>query len=328
MDGLNLYAAYMGVNGVDPFGLDITKDDLLRAYKALFGSDDILLDAFNKAGHSIKTTDVHPNLNLDYLASSVTYEVNIEEDIDLATASMLLRSGMFQVLDKSAEMRKHYLENLGYKWGTLEWGIAHRDLEANAYKASAGSAADYANGYVTALCVLNEGVDLVTSGYEVLEGNYWAGIGALPLVPGAAGKVLRRGDNVIDSRAIRLIDDMVVFDGTLKGWKHNVAGSIQDHHIFFKSLGGSDEALNKISMQQVIHQGHKIGLHQHIMQHMGAKRYGELVAQWNKAKYLGRKESQSFINNLKEGYSSYFSGSPDYDAIMKKINEALDEVLK
>jgi hypothetical protein len=60
---------------------------------------------------------------------------------------------------------------------------------------------------------------------------------------------------------------------------------------------------------------------------MGAKTYDDLIRAWSKT--AGKERLQrEFLDKLRGAYSSYFTGSPDYDAIMEVINKGLKGVKK
>ncbi len=331
-DGLNLYANYGGVNNCDVLGLQISRDDLLNAYNHLYGQGDPLLQVFLDNGGSINTRDVLGDLSVSRsrFTEGQPYSISVEEDLDLATASTLLRSGLMQVLGKDYSMGNDYLNALGYDMLSDDWSKAATFLRSQRFKSAASNAAVLADLYVSSVGIFNEGLDIAQSAVEVANGNYWAAAGLVPFVPVTAGKLLKSGDNVLDPAAMRLVktgsrSPYVDYVGKMRGWwgKHHYA--IQNHHIFFKCLGGSDEAANLLSMRMMIHQGQDVGLQWNLVRHMNARNYKELGDMW----FLGSKRDKvNFLTRLRDGYSNYFTGSPDYDEIMKLIDNALEDVGK
>ncbi len=77
----------------------------------------------------------------------------------------------------------------------------------------------------------------------------------------------------------------------------------------------------RLDMEMLIHRGSGVGLHQHLLNHMGVKSYKELTNTLNKANKF---QKATFVNKLRGGYSTYFSGAPDFDEIMEIIDSGLE----
>ncbi len=330
-DGLNLYAAYMGVNGFDPLGLRISSADLLDAYHRLYGSEEPVLKAFLSRDGTIKTGDVWGDLSIwqHVFEEGDPYTITIEEDMDLASASMLLRSGLLKVLGKDYKMGESYFQALGCEEFSDDWIEAAAFFRGRRFQEVASSTATLADLYVSSIGIVNEGFDTVQSLYELSNGNYYAAAGLLPGVTVGASKLLKRGDNVLDSSLIRLVkkaDGTPCIDylGKKAGWWNRCHYAIHVHHIFFRCLGNSDEAANTLSMRMMIHNGQDVGLHWNLLRHMGANNYDELIKKYTQAPNVTIKKK--FIDDLRVGYSNFFQGSPDYDEIMKMIDNSFDNV--
>jgi len=131
-------------------------------------------------------------------------------------------------------------------------------------------------------------------------------------------RTTKSGEKVIDiSRGgVRRLFDLI-------GGKLNLL-HYEQHHIFFKVLGGSDEAANLVGIRAVLHRGKKIGLHQHIDKELGMG-YEALAEAWKGAQ-KNPEARRAFMSKLRQAYSSYFEGSKDYDAIMSIIDRGLSTV--
>jgi hypothetical protein len=71
------------VNFVDPDGLELTRADVVNAYKLAYGEDDPVLMAYLKAGHDIFTGDIWRDQRYDFnLWGTKKYHISIEEDLD------------------------------------------------------------------------------------------------------------------------------------------------------------------------------------------------------------------------------------------------------
>ncbi len=196
-DGLNLYNAYMGVNGIDPLGLEISKREMMEAYSDIFGYDDILLRAFIASGHSFDMGDVLGDWDVDrsWFTKGQPLDIEIEEDLDAVTAAFYLRKAFFQALGDSREMRKNVLS---MKYGSNdpgafkgsdsyfragEWAAELKQLEAIAAANMSVDAAAMAEAYFSIPAIMSEGADFVSTVAEVCNGNYYALAGLLPFVP-------------------------------------------------------------------------------------------------------------------------------------------------
>ncbi len=220
VDGLSLYNAYMGVNGIDPLGLEISKREMMEAYSDIFGYDDILLRAFIASGHSFDMGDVLGDWDVDrsWFTKGQPLDIEIEEDLDAVTAAFYLRKAFFQALGDSREMRKNVLS---MKYGSNdpgafkgsdsyfragEWAAELKQLEAIAAANMSVDAAAMAEAYFSIPAIMSEGADFVSTVAEVCNGNYYALAGLLPFVPSTVKMVDNfKGsvDNLIPSNAIR-----------------------------------------------------------------------------------------------------------------------------
>jgi hypothetical protein len=100
---------------------------------------------------------------------------------------------------------------------------------------------------------------------------------------------------------------------------------LERHHVFFRSLGGSDESSNLLTIAAYIHRGKELGLHAHILRSMGeyGSTYDDLRQAWEIAK-LSRRTRKQFLDKMRSAYFEFFEGSKDIDEIMEVIDLALD----
>ncbi len=223
-DGLNLYNAYMGVNGIDPLGLEISKREMMEAYSDIFGYDDILLRAFIASGHSFDMGDVLGDWDVDrsWFTKGQPLDIEIEEDLDAVTAAFYLRKAFFQALGDSREMRKNVLS---MKYGSNdpgafkgsdsyfragEWAAELKQLEAIAAANMSVDAAAMAEAYFSIPAIMSEGADFVSTVAEVCDGNYYALAGLLPFVPSTVKMVDNfKGsvDNVVGLSRVRKVNN-------------------------------------------------------------------------------------------------------------------------
>ncbi|MCF7982595.1 MAG: hypothetical protein K9K86_11480 [Pseudomonadales bacterium] len=212
-DGLNLYAAYMGVNGVDALGLDITKGQMLACYYGMYGRNDPLLWAFLRhRGNHISMEGVWGDHDTDQYWGKDNYEIEIENSLDnpFLAAAYLREELENDALGSDFTMRENYRMALGYD--NVEAYYKCR----NAQFASAKQATLTAMAVIEAgIGVVNEGVDLVITLKDLSEGQYSAAVGLIPFVPAGAGKVIFKhgGDEILSvsknslDKAARLIQD-------------------------------------------------------------------------------------------------------------------------
>ncbi len=79
--GVNLYAFCMNdpINAFDPLGLEFTKEEILGAYRAIYGEHDPWLRAFHATGHWVHVGDVWGDFDIDRHGRKL--EVEVEEDM-------------------------------------------------------------------------------------------------------------------------------------------------------------------------------------------------------------------------------------------------------
>jgi hypothetical protein len=100
------------------------------------------------------------------------------------------------------------------------------------------------------------------------------------------------------------------------------------HHIWFKCLGGSDDAANLIKIEAIVHTGKNVSLHRHILQEMRkfsprAGSWQGLPAVWRELQQAKNVEGQwEFVRSMRGAYESYFAGSPHMADIMAEVDKA------
>ena len=250
-DGLNLYNAYMGVNGIDPLGLEISKREMMEAYSDIFGYDDILLRAFIASGHSFDMGDVLGDWDVDrsWFTKGQPLDIEIEEDLDAVTAAFYLRKAFFQALGDSREMRKNVLS---MRYGSNdpgafkgsdsyfragEWAAELKQLEAIAAANMSVDAAAMAEAYFSIPAIMSEGADFVSTVAEVCDGNYYALAGLLPFVPSTVKMVDNFKGSVDNIGKLSKLDNgpkLLAYNGD--------AVPVIKHHIFNLFRGSSPQS--------------------------------------------------------------------------------------
>ncbi len=309
-----------------PLGLQVSSAEAEAAFLLLFGKDATAMKlwrSFKGAGGVFRTRDVAGDLAVG--AHRVVYDpdhlfgpfwaanwsikdefyIHVEEDVDTPIeAAMLLYQGLE---DSLAHRTIADLFDEGFCVSDV------REARLTAFRKANQQIHTLLKSAETAASIVNEPVDWVLAANELAEGNAYAAVAFLPLLSTATvkhgGKALLRttkGGRVFVTLS-RTLDDIPL---------HH----LEDHHIFFKSLGGSDEAANILSIRGYLHRGKGIGLHQHLAREVGD--YGTLRRLWRKAR--GRPAArQQFLRRMRQAYSTFFEGSEDYAAIMGLVDEGL-----
>ena len=182
---MNLYNAYMGVNGRDPLGLEIGRKGVLKTYRNIY--EDQLLDLYlNIFGESsIEFGDVMGDMDLDgwWFANMRPHKVRIqiEEDLDSEVRGALyLRIKMLELLAHSDALADRYYPSIG-----VSYAGQFAEQYKGRLKAGFSVTANVADSYVSLLTVAAEPLDWVVSIGEISDGNHSAAIGmALPFLGG------------------------------------------------------------------------------------------------------------------------------------------------
>lgn len=111
------------------------------------------------------------------------------------------------------------------------------------------------------------------------------------------------------------------------------------HHWWFRCLGGDaiEKEANLIKVASMLHTGRGIGLHQHILRELYAKKiiarpsYKALTSKWQSIRLAPDEaprimETTRFRDGIRSAYQSFFRGSPSEKAIMAQLDEALARV--
>ncbi len=234
-----------------------TRKALLNYFKLLYGDKgQKLLKAFEKAGGVINPKNVwFAKSRLNVRLAFGPLEIGIDDALNLAEAAQQL---MERLLEASSltEVRQH-LSHSGFK--NIEALI---DSYRQSFKQAAATVALAAELYLSGISIVNEGADWVLTFHELSEGNYYAAIAFLPLIPAAVGNasvVLKHGKQTIhvSAEAIRKIkalpvDELIELLESTRNLARNMekAGITRPanttaHHIVpvtLKKLPGAEEA--------------------------------------------------------------------------------------
>jgi hypothetical protein len=169
----------------------LTENDVLNYFKLLYGDKgEKLLRAFKKSGGLLKIEGLWFGKSaLDTRNFWRAQQTRVHNGLNPIEAAQEL---MERLIDASGltEVRQH-LDHSGFR--NIEALIASYK---QAFKQAAAAVALASELYLSGISIVNEGADWVITIHELSEGNYYAAIGLLPLLPASVGKtgvVLKHG---------------------------------------------------------------------------------------------------------------------------------------
>ncbi|MGD9722012.1 MAG: AHH domain-containing protein [Pirellulales bacterium] len=170
---------------------EISEGELLSYFELLYGEQgQRLLKAFHDSGGLLKLkTPWFSKSALDTRNAWRPHQIRIQRDLNPIEAAQELMERLIEASGLT-EVRQH-LDHTGFT--NIEALIASYKESARQAAATAALAAELVESGIS---IASEGADWVITIHELSEGNYYAAIGLLPLLPAAVGKtgvILKHG---------------------------------------------------------------------------------------------------------------------------------------
>ena len=170
---------------------ELSENNVLNYFKLLYGDKgEKLLRAFKKSGGLLKIESPWFGKSaLDTRNHWRPHQIRVHKDLNPIEAAQEL---MERLIDASGltEVRQH-LDHTGFS--NTETLIASYKQSVKQAAAAVALASEL---YLSGISIVNEGADWVITIHDLSEGNYYAAIGLLPLLPASVGKtgvVLKHG---------------------------------------------------------------------------------------------------------------------------------------
>jgi hypothetical protein len=193
-----------------PNGRQLSERDVLTYFKLIYGDQgEKLLSAFSKSGGRLKIESPWFGKSaLDTRNAWRPQQIRVHRDLSPIEAAKEL---MDRLIDASGltEVRQH-LDHTGFS--NIETLIASYKQSVKQAAAAVALASEL---YLSGISIVNEGADWVITIHDLSEGNYYAAIGLLPLLPASVGKtgvVLKHGQQTmrISAEAVRGVKSLPV----------------------------------------------------------------------------------------------------------------------
>jgi hypothetical protein len=169
----------------------LSRNDLLTYFTLLYGDKGHkLLKAFEKSGGLLKIENPWFGKSaLDTRNHWRPQQIRLRQDLNPAEAAQELMERLIKASGLT-EVRQH-LDHSGF--ANIETLIASYKQSVKQAAATVALAAEL---YLSGISIASEGADWVVTIHELSEGNYYAAIGLLPLIPASVGKtgvILKHG---------------------------------------------------------------------------------------------------------------------------------------
>ena len=218
----------------------LTGDDLRVYFRLIYGGKgQKLLRAFEASDGILKTESLWiNNSELNTRAGKRPKQIRVHDGLDPVQAAQELMGQLIKSIGLTEVRQK--LDHTGFD--NIE---TLKDSYRQSVKRAASTVAFASELYLSGMTIANEGADFVVSVQELLDGNLYALVSLLPLVPVGATLILKHGDQVYRIRSLAMnairnvpIDQIVAFLQSTKRLERNMikaglkkSANTATHHI-------------------------------------------------------------------------------------------------